>query len=65
LAIQAKLDDLILATAQAENSFIAAEQLSEEEIKHLRAMIIEKAGLRTGEETTTVHRTVSSVISAR
>lgn len=43
LAVQAKLDELILVSAKAENSFIAAEQLSEEEIDHLRALIAERA----------------------
>jgi low affinity Fe/Cu permease len=37
-AIQAKLDELIL-TSTAENSLIEAEQLSEEELKHLRDII--------------------------
>ncbi|MHB1102931.1 MAG: low affinity iron permease family protein [Devosia sp.] len=42
-AIQAKLDELILVSAKAENTFIAAEQLSEEQIDHLRAVIAERA----------------------
>lgn len=42
-ALQAKLDELILVSSKAENSFIAAEQLSEHDIQHLREMIAERA----------------------
>lgn len=51
-AIQAKLDELILVSSKAENSFIAAEELSEKEIRHLRALISERVALngeRVGE----------------
>lgn len=42
-ALQAKLDELILVSSKAENTFIAAEQLSEHDIRHLREMIAERA----------------------
>jgi low affinity Fe/Cu permease len=42
LAIQAKLDELILVSSKAENRFIAVEQMSEVEIKHLRDIIAER-----------------------
>ena len=42
LALQAKLDELILVSSKAENSFIAAEQLSEKEIDHLRALVADQ-----------------------
>jgi low affinity Fe/Cu permease len=41
-AVQAKLDELILVT-RASNTFIGAEQLTAEELKHLRAIVAEKA----------------------
>lgn len=41
-AIQAKLDELILVSSKAENRFIAAEQMSEAEIQHLRDIIAER-----------------------
>lgn len=50
LALQAKLDELILVSSKAENSFIAAEQLSEEEIDHLRALIAAKAANDASQE---------------
>ncbi|HEY0919828.1 low affinity iron permease family protein [Devosia sp.] len=43
LALQAKLDELILVSSKAENAFIAAEQLSEEEIERLRALVVDQA----------------------
>ncbi len=43
LALQAKLDELILVSSKAENAFIAAEQLSEGEIEHLRALVADQA----------------------
>lgn len=43
LALQAKLDELILVSSRAENAFIAAEQLSEAEIQHLRDIIAARA----------------------
>jgi low affinity Fe/Cu permease len=48
-AIQAKLDELILASTAAENSFIEAEQLSEEELRHLREIIRRNAETIEGE----------------
>jgi len=43
LALQAKLDELILVSSKAENAFIAAEQLSEGEIERLRALVVDQA----------------------
>ncbi|HHY50961.1 MAG TPA: low affinity iron permease family protein [Alphaproteobacteria bacterium] len=50
-ALHAKLDELILKS-DAENSFIEAERLSEDEIKHLRELVEKAAGapLATGEK---------------
>lgn len=42
-ALHAKLDELILKS-DAENSFIEAERLSEDEIKHLRQLVEKAAG---------------------
>lgn len=44
-ALQAKLDELILVSSKAENTFIAAEQLSAHEIQHLRDMITERVAM--------------------
>lgn len=44
-ALQAKLDELILVSSKAENTFIAAEQMSEHEIQHLRDMIAERVAM--------------------
>ena len=41
-AVQAKLDELILTSSRAENRFIGAERLDEEEFKRLRALLEEK-----------------------
>lgn len=41
-ALQAKLDELILTSSRAENRFIGAERLDEEEFKRLRALLEEK-----------------------
>jgi low affinity Fe/Cu permease len=41
-AIQAKLDELILVSAKAENRYIAIEEMSEVEIRHLREIIAER-----------------------
>lgn len=49
-AVQAKLDELILVSSKAENSFIAAEQLSEHEIQHLRDMIAERVAMHEDRE---------------
>ena len=45
MALQAKLDELILVSSRAENTFIAAERLSEAEIEHLRAIVAERAAV--------------------
>ena len=47
-AIQAKLDELIRAS-QAENRFIGAEQLTEEELHQLRELCVEHANRKAAE----------------
>jgi len=42
-AIQAKLDELIYAVKGADNKFVAAEQLSDEELKRLRELLVVQA----------------------
>jgi low affinity Fe/Cu permease len=41
-ALQAKLDDLIFAAKRADNRLIGAEQLSESELRELRAMMAKR-----------------------
>lgn len=41
-AVQAKLDELILALSQADNQFIGVERLSAQELKQLRALITDQ-----------------------
>jgi low affinity Fe/Cu permease len=42
-AIQAKLDELIYALKGADNKFVAAEQLSDEELQKLRELLVNQA----------------------
>jgi low affinity Fe/Cu permease len=42
-ALQAKLDELILAIREADNDFIGAEKLSDEELKELHERLTEQA----------------------
>lgn len=48
-ALQAKLDELILAARGADNRFIGAEQLSATELKQLRATLLAQAEQATEE----------------
>jgi low affinity Fe/Cu permease len=48
-AIQAKLDELIYALKGADNKFVAAEQLSDEELQKLRALLVKQAKTATEE----------------
>jgi low affinity Fe/Cu permease len=48
-ALQAKVDELIIAMREADNRFVGAEQLSGEELKQLRATLIEQAAKATEE----------------
>jgi low affinity Fe/Cu permease len=48
-AIQAKLDELIYALKGADNKFVAAEQLSDEELKKLRELLVDQAKAATDE----------------
>jgi low affinity Fe/Cu permease len=47
LAVQAKLDDLIMAVRRADNRLIGAEDLTEHELHHLREMIAAKVKRET------------------
>jgi low affinity Fe/Cu permease len=42
-ALQAKLDELIIAIRAADNRFVGAEQLSDEELKELRTILVKQA----------------------
>ena len=42
-ALQAKLDELIFALKGADNHFVAAEQLSDADLKKLRELLVEQA----------------------
>ncbi len=42
-ALQAKLDELIFALKGADNHFVAAEKLSDAELKDLRELLVERA----------------------
>jgi len=42
-AIQAKLDELVFALKGADNRFVAAEQLSDDELKRLRELLVTQA----------------------
>ncbi len=46
-AVQAKLDELIFALKGADNHFVAAEQLSDSELKKLRELLVEQAKAAT------------------
>ena len=46
-AVQAKLDDLILAVRKADNRLIGAEDLTEHELSHLRQIIADKVKLES------------------
>lgn len=48
-AIQAKLDELVFALKGADNHFIAAEKLSDEELKRLRELLVTQAKRATRE----------------
>lgn len=48
-AIQAKLDELIYALKGADNKFVAAEQLSDEELQKLRELLVVQAKAATEE----------------
>jgi low affinity Fe/Cu permease len=48
-ALQAKLDELIIAVREADNRFVGAEQLSGEELEQLRATLINQAEEATQE----------------
>lgn len=48
-AIQAKLDELVFALKGADNKFVAAEQLSDEELKQLRELLVQQAREATEE----------------
>jgi low affinity Fe/Cu permease len=41
-ALQAKLDELIVAVREADDRFVGAEQLSDKELKHLRKVLTEQ-----------------------
>jgi low affinity Fe/Cu permease len=55
-AVQAKLDDLILAVRRADNQLIGAEDLTEHELRHLREMIAEKVKREPPPTKRTAHR---------
>ena len=42
-ALQAKLDELIISSRGADNRFVGAEQLSDQELKDLRALLVKQA----------------------
>ena len=46
-ALQAKLDELILAIREADNDFIGAEKLSDQELKELHVRLTEQAAKAT------------------
>lgn len=48
-ALQAKLDELIFALKSADNRFVAAEKLSDEELKKLRELLVTRAREATEE----------------
>jgi low affinity Fe/Cu permease len=48
-ALQAKLDELIIAVGEADDRFVGAEQLSGSELKKLRATLLEQADEATQE----------------
>ncbi|MEO6395732.1 MAG: low affinity iron permease family protein [Devosia sp.] len=48
-AVQAKLDELIIAVRGADNRFVGAEQLSDEELKNLRALLVQQAEAASAE----------------
>src|SRR3982751_6377183 len=48
-AVQAKLDELIIAVKAADNRFVGAEHLDDNELKKLRAMLVEQAAAATEE----------------
>jgi low affinity Fe/Cu permease len=48
-ALQAKLDELIIAVKAADNRFVGAEQLGDAELKKLRALLVEQAQAATAE----------------
>jgi len=41
-AVQAKLDELIVAIQEADNAFVGADRLTDKEVDHLRAVIDER-----------------------
>lgn len=59
-ALQAKLDELIFALKGADNHFVAAEQLSDAELKKLRELLVEQA-----KEATEVAEEATEELSAR
>jgi len=48
-AIQAKLDELVFALKGADNHFVAAEKLSDDELKRLRELLVKQAKEATDE----------------
>jgi low affinity Fe/Cu permease len=48
-AVQAKLDELIFALKGADNHFVAAEKLSDVELKKLRELLVTRAEATTRE----------------
>jgi low affinity Fe/Cu permease len=48
-ALQAKLDELIIAVKAADNRFVGAEQLGDGELKKLREVLVEQAEAATAE----------------
>jgi low affinity Fe/Cu permease len=48
-ALQAKLDELIIAVKAADNRFVGAEKLDDAELKKLRAMLVAQANAATAE----------------
>ena len=48
-ALQAKLDELIIAVRGADNRFVGAEQLSDEDLKSLRVLLVRQAEAASAE----------------
>lgn len=59
-AVQAKLDELIYALRDADNSFVEAEKLSDKELHQLRATLLEQCNDATEELTRRGHRVEKS-----
>jgi low affinity Fe/Cu permease len=55
-AVQAKLDELIYAVSEADNSFVQAEKLSDEDLHELRATLVKQCQAAEVELTRRGHR---------